>query len=57
MFSIVIPVHRLVYLAQAVRSIVDQEPLLDMLRNRQAACPCVALGFGPGLVAEAALLR
>src|SRR5438876_7652409 len=33
MFSIVIPVHRLVYLAQAVRSIVDQEPrdLLDEL--------------------------
>ncbi|MEX0711890.1 MAG: type III polyketide synthase [Pirellulales bacterium] len=30
--------------------------ILDRLRRRQAARPCVALGFGPGLVAEAALL-
>jgi predicted naringenin-chalcone synthase len=30
--------------------------ILDRLRQQQAARPCVALGFGPGLVAEAALL-
>jgi predicted naringenin-chalcone synthase len=30
--------------------------ILDLLRQREAARPCVALGFGPGLVAEAALL-
>jgi len=30
--------------------------ILDRLRQRQAPRPCVALGFGPGLVAEAALL-
>jgi predicted naringenin-chalcone synthase len=29
--------------------------LLDRLRRRDAARPCVALGFGPGLVVEAAL--
>lgn len=29
--------------------------ILDRLRRRGAARPCVALGFGPGLVAEAAL--
>jgi predicted naringenin-chalcone synthase len=29
--------------------------ILDRLRRRQAPRPCVALGFGPGLVAEAAL--
>jgi predicted naringenin-chalcone synthase len=29
--------------------------LLDLLQQRQAARPCVALGFGPGLTAEAAL--
>jgi predicted naringenin-chalcone synthase len=30
--------------------------ILDRLRRREAALPCVALGFGPGLVAEAALI-
>jgi predicted naringenin-chalcone synthase len=30
--------------------------ILDRLRQRQAARPCVALAFGPGLAAEAALL-
>lgn len=30
--------------------------ILDRLRRRAAARPCVALAFGPGLVAEAALL-
>jgi predicted naringenin-chalcone synthase len=30
--------------------------VLDRLRRRGAARPCVALGFGPGLVAEAALI-
>lgn len=29
--------------------------ILDRLRRRSAALPCVALGFGPGLVIEAAL--
>jgi predicted naringenin-chalcone synthase len=29
--------------------------ILDRLRARQAPLPCVALGFGPGLVAEAVL--
>jgi predicted naringenin-chalcone synthase len=29
--------------------------ILDRMRARQAPRPCVALGFGPGLVAEAAL--
>lgn len=31
--------------------------ILERLRHRQAPRPCVALGFGPGLVAEAVLLR
>ncbi len=31
--------------------------LLDRLRVRRAPRPCVALGFGPGLVVEAMLLR
>jgi predicted naringenin-chalcone synthase len=31
--------------------------VLERLRRRQAARPCVALGFGPGLVAEAVLFR
>jgi predicted naringenin-chalcone synthase len=31
--------------------------LLDRLRKRDAPRPCVAIGFGPGLVAEAALIR
>jgi predicted naringenin-chalcone synthase len=31
--------------------------ILDRLRRRGAARPCVALGFGPGLAAEAALFR
>ena len=31
--------------------------ILDRLRRESAPRPCVALGFGPGLVAEAALLR
>jgi predicted naringenin-chalcone synthase len=31
--------------------------ILDRLRRRQAARPCVALGFGPGLAAEATLFR
>jgi prepilin-type processing-associated H-X9-DG protein len=31
--------------------------ILKKLRDRRAPRPCVALGFGPGLVAEAALLR
>jgi predicted naringenin-chalcone synthase len=31
--------------------------ILDLLRNRCAPRPCVALGFGPGLVAEAALFE
>ena len=31
--------------------------ILDRLRERRAKGPCVALGFGPGLVAEAALLE
>ena len=30
--------------------------IVDRLRRRQAPRPCLALGFGPGLVAEAALL-
>jgi predicted naringenin-chalcone synthase len=30
--------------------------ILDRLRKQQAVRPCVALGFGPGLVVEAALL-
>ena len=30
--------------------------ILERLRRRQAPRPCVALGFGPGLVAEAALI-
>lgn len=30
--------------------------ILDRLRRRRAPRPCVALGFGPGLVVEAALL-
>jgi predicted naringenin-chalcone synthase len=29
--------------------------VLDSLRRQNAARPCVALGFGPGLVAEAVL--
>jgi predicted naringenin-chalcone synthase len=31
--------------------------VLQRLQHRQAPRPCVALGFGPGLVAEAALFR
>ena len=31
--------------------------LLERLRDRGAPRPCVALGFGPGLVAEALLFR
>jgi len=31
--------------------------ILDRLRRRDAPRPCVALGFGPGLTAEAALFR
>ena len=31
--------------------------ILERLRSRGAPRPCVALGFGPGLAAEAALLR
>ncbi len=31
--------------------------VLDRLRRQNAPRPCVALGFGPGLVAEAALFR
>jgi predicted naringenin-chalcone synthase len=31
--------------------------IIDRLRRRQAPLPCVALGFGPGLVAEAALFQ
>jgi predicted naringenin-chalcone synthase len=31
--------------------------ILDALMNRNCQPPCVMLGFGPGLVAEAALLR
>jgi prepilin-type processing-associated H-X9-DG protein len=31
--------------------------ILERLRRQQAKLPCVALGFGPGLVAEAALIR
>jgi len=31
--------------------------ILDRLRRQQAPRPCVALGFGPGLVVEAALFR
>lgn len=31
--------------------------VLDRLRQREAPRPCVALGFGPGLVVEAALFR
>ena len=30
--------------------------VLDCLRERGAIGPCVAIGFGPGLVAEAALI-
>jgi predicted naringenin-chalcone synthase len=30
--------------------------ILDRLRRKQAALPCVALGFGPGLTIEAALV-
>ena len=31
--------------------------VLDRLRNEKAHGPCVAIGFGPGLVAEATLIR
>jgi predicted naringenin-chalcone synthase len=31
--------------------------VLDRLRKQSAPRPCVALGFGPGLVAEAALFE
>ena len=31
--------------------------ILDRLRRRGAARPCLALGFGPGLAVEAALFR
>jgi predicted naringenin-chalcone synthase len=31
--------------------------ILDRLRARRAPRPCVALGFGPGLVVEAALIQ
>ena len=31
--------------------------IIDRLRRRNAPLPCVALGFGPGLTAEAALFR
>jgi predicted naringenin-chalcone synthase len=31
--------------------------ILDRLRQRNAPRPCVALGFGPGLVVEAVLFR
>jgi alpha-pyrone synthase len=31
--------------------------ILDRLRRENSLRPCVALGFGPGLVAEAALFR
>ena len=31
--------------------------ILERLRRQNAKRPCVALGFGPGLMAEAALLR
>jgi predicted naringenin-chalcone synthase len=31
--------------------------LVDRLRRRDAPRPCVAIGFGPGLVAEAALIQ
>ena len=31
--------------------------IVDALRRANAARPCVALGFGPGLVAEAVLWR
>ncbi len=31
--------------------------VLDRLRRRNAPLPCVALGFGPGLTVEAALIR
>jgi predicted naringenin-chalcone synthase len=31
--------------------------LLDRLRSRRSARPCVALGFGPGLVVEAMLVE
>jgi predicted naringenin-chalcone synthase len=31
--------------------------ILDQLRQKGAPAPIVALGFGPGLAAEAALLR
>jgi predicted naringenin-chalcone synthase len=30
--------------------------IIDRLRSRNAPRPCVAMGFGPGLMAEAALL-
>jgi predicted naringenin-chalcone synthase len=31
--------------------------IIERLRARRAALPCVALAFGPGLVAEAALIQ
>jgi len=31
--------------------------IIDRLRRRNAARPCVALAFGPGITIEAALLR
>jgi len=31
--------------------------ILERLQSQGAARPCVALGFGPGLAVEAALLR
>lgn len=49
---------------EASRAILDQNGnmssptilfVLDRLRRQQAARPCVALGFGPGLTAEVAL--
>jgi predicted naringenin-chalcone synthase len=31
--------------------------IVEHLRGRRAPLPCVALGFGPGLVAEAVLFE
>ncbi|HTU21453.1 MAG TPA: type III polyketide synthase [Gemmataceae bacterium] len=31
--------------------------IIDLLRSQDAPLPCVALGFGPGLIAEAALIQ
>ena len=42
-------------LSARARSSIPVRPRPNRLRKENAPRPCVALGFGPGLVAEAAL--